>query len=68
MEAAPDAVFVIQENRCAYVNPAGCQLLDESIDTLLGAPALEYVHPAYRKRTGHRLHRRLLEVPDDRRP
>ncbi len=46
IECSPDLVVVIREGRIAYANPAAAHALgDQSTDTLIGRPALEFVSP-----------------------
>jgi PAS domain S-box-containing protein len=56
IEGAPDAIIVHRDGRFLYGNPAalalaGCQRAEE----LLGAPALEVIHPDDRMRVAERL-------------
>lgn len=49
IEWAPDAVFVVQEERFTYVNPAAIALMGaQRAEELLGSAVLERFDPAYR--------------------
>src|SRR6266702_2006668 len=50
VDVSPYAIYVHQNGRFVFVNPAGCRLLGATApDELIGKPILERVHPEYRK-------------------
>ena len=57
VEVAPDVIFVHQEGKVIFMNPAGLRMLRlPGVEAILGCPALELAHP-----DGHEMVRQRIE-------
>ncbi|MDI6782882.1 MAG: PAS domain S-box protein [bacterium] len=57
----PDAIGIHIDGKVAYINPAGIKLLGAtSPEEIIGKPAIDFVHPAYREEVRTRI-RRVIE-------
>ena len=54
IDAASEAIFIIQDGKVAYVNPAGARGAGLSQDDLIGIPFLDMVHPDNRQEVAER--------------
>jgi diguanylate cyclase (GGDEF)-like protein/PAS domain S-box-containing protein len=58
IELSPDAIFVMQGNRCTFANQAGLKLLGAATQEQLAEKSiLDLVHPDYRQEVMQRMHR-----------
>lgn len=56
VEAAPEAIFILEEARFGYINEAGLRLFGASRpEDLLGRPVLERFHPDFRESVRKRI-------------
>ncbi len=56
IELTPDAIYIHQDERVVFANPAMAQLLDcQSVSELLGSSLWEFIHPAWQERIRERI-------------
>jgi PAS domain S-box-containing protein len=60
VELSPDGVFVQCEGRIVFMNKAGAAFLGATIEEVLGKPAMDFIHPDYRKIVEERIRRLLV--------
>lgn len=61
VELSPDMIFVQQDGKFVYINPAGVKLLGaKNAAEIIGKPIWKYFHPDYRETVKERI-RELLE-------
>ncbi len=63
-ETTPVGIFIVQDDRYTYVNPAGERLAGLSADRLLQMSAMDLVHPDFRELVLSRRTARLAGEPD----
>jgi PAS domain S-box-containing protein len=63
VEQFPDAIYISQDERFVYVNPAMIRLMGaQSADQLIGMSIYDRIHPEYQ----HVIHKRAREVIEER--